>query len=240
MITKIAISDIHGNYIALQKLLAILGFETNFYGEYKNKQNNFLIFLGDLNDYTIKENRSSVRVINIVMQLVKQGFAECLHSNHQDKLLRYLKGNIVQPTNGLDNTISELEYCSYTEKASIYEFLKERPYYYEDTINNKNYIFAHAYFDDLMFDYSLQDNKTKKKDSWFHSGCIFGPNNKDGRIKWFEDPNFNKINKFKFVASHYHTELYKDNYAIIDNGDYLVAYNITNNETIKEIKDEHY
>ncbi|MDY0198836.1 MAG: hypothetical protein RBR68_13580 [Tenuifilaceae bacterium] len=238
MSNKIAISDIHGNYIALQKLLAILGFETNFYGEYKNKNNNFLHFMGDLNDYTISQGRSSLRVINIVMQLVKQGYGECLTSNHQHKLIRYLKGNNVQLTNGLNNTAAELDYCSITEKAAILEFLKERPYYYADTINNKNYIFAHAYFDDLMFEYSLQENKTKKKDDWFHSHCIYGPNNQEGRIKWFEDSDFDKINKFKLIVSHYHFELYKDNFAVIDNEDCLVAYDITNEKIIRVSKYE--
>lgn len=89
--------------------------------------NEMLVFLGDMND----RGPATDLVINFWMQLVKQEVAVVLRGNHDDKLMRYLKGNKVNITHGLDMTIKQLDARGEDFKKAVLVFLETLPYKFE-------------------------------------------------------------------------------------------------------------
>jgi protein phosphatase len=63
------------------------------------------IFLGDLTD----RGPDAPGVLRLVMDMVDAGMAMCLPGNHDEKLLRKLKGRNVRINHGLDLTLEQLE-----------------------------------------------------------------------------------------------------------------------------------
>jgi protein phosphatase len=63
------------------------------------------IFLGDLVD----RGPASPSVLRLVMRMVEAGTALCVPGNHENKLIRKLKGRDVQLTHGIAETLSQLE-----------------------------------------------------------------------------------------------------------------------------------
>lgn len=74
------IGDVHGEIDALRSLLRHLGYSPH--GEHP--QGRRLVFLGDLCD----RGPDSPAVLQLVMQLVQNGLAQCLLGNHEINLLR--------------------------------------------------------------------------------------------------------------------------------------------------------
>jgi protein phosphatase len=64
-----------------------------------------VIFLGDLVD----RGPATPAVLRLVMGMVEDGAALCIPGNHDDKLLRKLRGRNVQITHGLAETLEQLE-----------------------------------------------------------------------------------------------------------------------------------
>jgi len=73
------IGDIHGEFGALERLLALLGYGADG----THPENRHLVFLGDLVD----RGPDSVAVVRLVRQLVEQGAASCVLGNHELNLL---------------------------------------------------------------------------------------------------------------------------------------------------------
>lgn len=93
------IGDVHGCYDELVKLLKKLRYEQ------KNKMwmhpaGRKLVFLGDITD----RGPASLKVIELVHSLYKDGLAYYTPGNHCNKLYRYFLGNKVQVTHGLETT----------------------------------------------------------------------------------------------------------------------------------------
>jgi len=63
-----------------------------------------LLFVGDLVD----RGPDSPRVLKLVMSMVREGTAICVPGNHDDKFLRYLRGNDVRISHGLQETIEQM------------------------------------------------------------------------------------------------------------------------------------
>ncbi len=63
------------------------------------------VFVGDLVDRGPKV----VETVDLVWQMIAAGQAFCLPGNHDDKLLRYLKGRNVQISYGLAESIAQIE-----------------------------------------------------------------------------------------------------------------------------------
>ncbi len=82
-----------------------LGYLQNSRAVYFHPEGRKAIFLGDLCD---RGNRNA-DVLRIVMNMVKSGSALAVPGNHDKKLLKYLKGQRVSMTHGIDKTISEIE-----------------------------------------------------------------------------------------------------------------------------------
>ena len=98
------IGDVHGCYDELILLLGKLGYQTD--GTIVTPPDGRkAIFLGDLVDRGPK----SPQVLKLVMQMVAVGTALCIPGNHDNKLLRKLRGRDVQVTHGLAKTLEQLD-----------------------------------------------------------------------------------------------------------------------------------
>jgi len=95
----VLIGDIHSQADKLEKALSFI---------HQNIQNSRVIFLGDIfdskNDYS-----DSHLVYKLVREAEKSLNAITIQSNHQDKLVRYLRGDSVELNNGLDKTVEDLQ-----------------------------------------------------------------------------------------------------------------------------------
>jgi hypothetical protein len=127
-----------------------------------------------------------------------------LQSNHQDKLIRYLKGNNVSATHGLDRTIEDFGNSS-VDMYEMLDWLQSLPYgvVFKDKFDVE-YRCAHAYFSSKIFvpnEYSgeyevqLASKHTKSK-------FIYGLTVNNSRLLWWE--NSSELPWIR-VAGHYHT-----------------------------------
>lgn len=198
------IGDIHSIYSRLSQALT-----------YCQEHNLTPIFLGDIFD-TRCSISDSVSVYNSIRNAEKTLGAIVLHSNHQDKLIRYLKGHKISLNNGLEITVNEfLE--SKIDFKELLDWLDTRPYgvVFKDR-NNVEYRCAHAYFssrvevseyDDIQLINSESLNKKLK------SVMIYGPVNNEGRIHWWETP---RKHNYVMVSGHYHKLIVGDHCLVLD------------------------
>jgi protein phosphatase len=100
------IGDIHGCYDELVALLGQLGYQLNAeQGHWFHPAGRKAVFLGDLVD----RGPRSPDVLRLVMAMVGAGTALCVPGNHDNKLLRKLRGHDVRVTHGLAETLAQLE-----------------------------------------------------------------------------------------------------------------------------------
>jgi hypothetical protein len=179
-------------------------------------QNNLTpIFLGDLFD-SRSSISNTVEVYNLVRKSESELGAICLQSNHQDKLIRYLKGHNVYLNNGLDKTVKEFS-RSDIKFDTLLEWLESRPYgvVFKDS-SGVEYRCAHAYFSSRIeipeySDYHLvySDILNRK----LKSVMIYGPVNEEGRVNWWDNP---RKKDYVMVSGHYHKMVIKDECLILD------------------------
>ena len=102
------IGDVHGCQDELEALLAELGYtigrdqEGRAIGAHHDGRR--AIFVGDLVD----RGPDTPGVLRLVMGMVAAGDAFCVPGNHEDKLLRALRGRNVQVTHGLADSLAQL------------------------------------------------------------------------------------------------------------------------------------
>ena len=98
------IGDVHGCHDELMELLDRLGY---IHGDEipAHPEGRTAIFLGDLVD----RGPASDRVLSTVTLMRDAGSALCLEGNHENKLLRKLRGASVQVSHGLAQTLEQLE-----------------------------------------------------------------------------------------------------------------------------------
>ncbi|HKR69334.1 MAG TPA: polynucleotide kinase-phosphatase [Streptosporangiaceae bacterium] len=104
------IGDVHGCREELERLLADLGYELRRDGAgrptgARHEAGRRAIFVGDLVD----RGPDTPGVLRIVMGMVAAGDALCVPGNHENKLLRALRGRKVQVTHGLAESLAQLE-----------------------------------------------------------------------------------------------------------------------------------
>lgn len=106
------IGDVHGCCDELVALMEKLGYDVSFSGEgaarsvsVKPPGNRKAVFVGDLVDRGPK----TPDVLRLVMHMVEAGTGLCVPGNHDNKLMRWLRGNDVKVTHGLDKTVAQLE-----------------------------------------------------------------------------------------------------------------------------------
>lgn len=172
------IGDVHGCLAELEKLIRKLGYREND-GIYSRQDNRKLIFVGDIVD----RGPDSLGVIRLIMKLCCQNIAFMVLGNHDDRLLRYLKGNAVEVKHGLETTAEEFRNVSAEEKQEIIRFLENTPTYY--VLDGGNLLAVHAGIKE-----SYVGKYTKKIREFCLYGLTTGEINEIGipvRLDWARD-----------------------------------------------------
>ncbi|RSD29425.1 bis(5'-nucleosyl)-tetraphosphatase PrpE [Mesobacillus subterraneus] len=111
------IGDIHGCLIEFEELTKKLGYWWDS-GIPVHPEGRLLAFVGDLTD----RGPNSLKVAELVYELVvSREMAYYVPGNHCNKLYRYLSGNKVQTTHGLETTVSEYLALDKQQKDSFRE-----------------------------------------------------------------------------------------------------------------------
>jgi protein phosphatase len=97
------VGDVHGCIDELRDLLALLGC-TRRGDAFTPPDGRTIVFLGDLVD----RGPGVCEVLDLVIPMVASGRALCLRGNHEDKLLRALKGANVKVMHGLDVSLEAI------------------------------------------------------------------------------------------------------------------------------------
>ena len=132
------IGDIHGCYDELVLLLEKLGYVADGSGGMSHPEGRKAVFLGDFCD----RGPRNVDVLKLAMNMVNSGNAMSVCGNHDTKLFRYLRGNNVQITHGLEVTVTELEKESLEFKEQAKLFLDKLVSHY--VLDDGNLVVAHA------------------------------------------------------------------------------------------------
>jgi protein phosphatase len=117
------IGDVHGCRAELEELLGALGY--SLVGDDVGRPVDAVhpagrraVFVGDLVD----RGPDSPGVLRLVMGMVAAGSALCVPGNHENKLVRALRGRDVQVTHGLAETLAQLEGESGEFRRQVEEF----------------------------------------------------------------------------------------------------------------------
>ena len=124
------IGDVHGCLDELVVLLYALGYGVRFEGTGDRRRaitsappGRYAFFVGDLVD----RGPNSPDVLRLVMDMAEARHAHTIVGNHDDKLLRWLKGHTVKIGGGLERTIAQLEGEGDAIKARALAFLSQLP-----------------------------------------------------------------------------------------------------------------
>ena len=131
------IGDVHGCCAELEALLGKLGY-IRMEGRYFHPEGRKAAFLGDFCD----RGPENADVLRLVMEMVRSGSAIAVPGNHDEKLLRYLKGKDVSLSHGLDKTITELEAIGPDFKAETAAFLDKLISHY--VLDDGKLVISHA------------------------------------------------------------------------------------------------
>ena len=125
------IGDVHGCCDELEKLLASLGYVAEasakdkddwwHFPVYRHPEGRRAIFLGDLVD----RGERSLDTIKLVKAMMDAGSAFCICGNHENKLIRKLRGKNVKLNHGLETTVAELEAIPSEDKERIWEEIRD-------------------------------------------------------------------------------------------------------------------
>ena len=114
------VGDIHGCYDELIALLEKLGYEVaDDASAAVHPEGRKAVFLGDVVD----RGPSTPAVLRLVMGMVASGSALCVPGNHENKLIRALRGRDVQVTHGLAESLAQLENETSEFRRQALEFL---------------------------------------------------------------------------------------------------------------------
>ncbi len=126
------IGDVHGCADELEILLGELGYVVSWRGSGEGRSVSItapharkLIFVGDLTD----RGPRSADVLRLVMSAVEDGVALSVQGNHDNKLMRWLRGSNVSTSHGLQGTIDELMAESGSFRENVEAFLSRMPPY---------------------------------------------------------------------------------------------------------------
>ncbi|MCG1020138.1 bis(5'-nucleosyl)-tetraphosphatase PrpE [Sutcliffiella horikoshii] len=174
--------DIHGCINEFKQLLTELGYKKEN-GNYLHPEGRKLAFVGDLTD----RGPDSVGVVKIVYHLVEAGKAFYVPGNHCNKLYRFLIGNKVQQTHGLETTVAEYDALPKKEKQDFKEMFvslyENAPLYH--VLDEKKLVVAHA---GIKKEYIGQHSKKVK--TFVLYGDITGEFHENGmpiRRDWAQD-----------------------------------------------------
>ncbi|NUU24084.1 MAG: polynucleotide kinase-phosphatase, partial [Streptomycetaceae bacterium] len=137
------IGDIHGCRAELEALLGTLGYAVarDTHGravDAVHHEGRTALFVGDLVD----RGPDTPGVLRLVMGMVAAGHALCVPGNHENKLLRALKGRKVSVTHGLKESLEQLEAESEEFRAEVQRFCDELISHY--VLDGGRLVVAHA------------------------------------------------------------------------------------------------
>ncbi len=136
------IGDIHGCYDELHQLLEKLGYDIQEDSDGRftvgAPENRKAVFVGDLVDRGLE----NVKVLKLVMDMVKQETAICVPGNHENKLLRWLRGRNVQLKHGLEVTTEQINQETDEFKIELEQFIDSLISHY--VFDHGNLVVAHA------------------------------------------------------------------------------------------------
>jgi protein phosphatase len=140
------IGDVHGCFPELTALLERLGYQVSHQPDahgipdvvVRPPEGRKLVFVGDLGD----RGPDIPNVYRLVLNMAEAGTALCVLGNHDNKLLRKLKGNDVQISHGLAETLAQLDPQPTELKERIRAFLEELPTHY--LLDRGKLVVAHA------------------------------------------------------------------------------------------------
>lgn len=157
------VGDVHGCMPELEKLLAKMGYVVSgsFEAGYKveSPEGRTLVFVGDLTD----RGPDSPGVLRLVMDLVKSGQALCVPGNHDDKLMRHLKGNKVKLKHGLEVTVEQMENLPTSFHHEVRDFIQSLPMHL--LLDGGELVVAHA---------GLKANMHGRTAGGVRSFCLYG------------------------------------------------------------------
>ena len=140
------IGDVHGCYDELAILLERLGYrletradadgETGF--STTHPEGRKAVFVGDLVD----RGPGVAKVLKLVMAMASDGVALCVAGNHESKLVRKLRGQNVQVSHGLAESLAQLELESPAFRQRVAEFLDGLISHY--VLDDGGLVVAHA------------------------------------------------------------------------------------------------
>jgi protein phosphatase len=130
------VGDVHGCADELEELLGLLGYEITE-GVYAHPDGRKAVFVGDLVDRGPRVLDS----VRIAQAMVERGTAYAVPGNHDQKLVRALKGRNVQITHGLDRSLAELDEHP-DEREGVAKFLDSLVSHY--VFDDGNLVVAHA------------------------------------------------------------------------------------------------
>lgn len=191
----VLVGDIHSQAKNLESALSFIE---------KNIKNARIIFLGDLFD-SKHSYSDSFRVYKLVRESEESFKSITLQSNHQDKLIRYLKGNNILLNNGLDKTIEDLQSNS-VSTDELYNWLIRHPFgfVFRDAFGQE-FRCAHAYFSsDLNIPNYQEYYKVQALTLVNKHQFLYGmQDDRRNRINWWDEDN--RQLSFIRVAGHYKT-----------------------------------
>lgn len=167
------IGDIHGCFVEFEELTKKMGYDWST-GLPVHPDGRHLAFVGDLTD----RGPESIKTAKLVWDLVvNKKSAFYVPGNHCNKLYRYLLGNKVQTTHGLETTVSEYMSMNPEMKNDFREkFLRlyeSAPLYH--VLDKGCLVIAHA---GIREDYIGKNNSKVK--TFVLYGDITGQSNPDG------------------------------------------------------------
>ena len=145
------VGDVHGCGDELESLLLLLGYEPSAieganpgWGSktFRHPAGRKAVFVGDLVD----RGPRVLDTLGIVRDMVTNDAALCVPGNHDEKLLRKLRGKAVQVTHGLEKTLAEIdalpEQARDAYRQELAEFLDDLVSHY--VLDDGNLVVAHA------------------------------------------------------------------------------------------------
>ena len=130
------IGDVHGCADELEELLGLLGYGL-VDGAYAHPDGRRAIFVGDLVD----RGPRILDAVRIARAMVERGSAFAVPGNHDQKLVRALRGRDVRITHGLDRSLAELD-AHPEEREGVAVFLDSLVSHY--VFDDGNLVVAHA------------------------------------------------------------------------------------------------
>ncbi len=137
------VGDVHGCLDALQRLMAAMGYDNDA----RHPQGRTLAFVGDL----INRGPDSAGVLRLVSRLAREGRARMALGNHDDMLLRCLRGAPMDPARkGLDATLAQIAAApdSRTLRAETLALLEHASLYL--SLDGGRLIVVHAGIEEAM------------------------------------------------------------------------------------------